>query len=308
LSISNPQVPVPEWQSALLERHGLGQEYLASAREWFIPVAQGIAAHQNSAKHPILIGVNGSQGSGKTTMADYLCCVLAAEFGLPTLSLSLDDVYLPRAERQRLAVDVHPLLVTRGVPGTHDVPLLLDTLKALLDSETAVGTALPSFDKSRDDRVPPGQWQQVETVPAIVLLEGWCLGAEAELAEALAEPVNALERDEDDDGRWRHYVNESLAREFPPVYALVDQWLMLQAPSFDCVLQWRREQEHKLADRRGGMTGQMMDDQALERFVAHFERLTRHCLDTLPPRVDYLLQLDDQRAVIEARIGAGGVA
>lgn len=286
-----------------MARHGLGENYLANAREWFIPVARAIAAHQNGANRPILVGVNGSQGSGKTTLADFLCCCLEADFGLPSVSLSLDDVYLTRADRQRLGESVHPLLATRGVPGTHDIPLLLHTLQTLLDPGKAVGSRLPRFDKSIDDRAPADTWPTVTEAPAVVLLEGWCLGAEPEAPGDLIEPINALERDEDANGLWRSYVNDCLAQQFPAVYAPVDQWLMLQAPSFDCVFRWRREQEEKLAAQRGGMTDEMMDEPALARFVAHFERLTRHCLATLPERVDHLLVLDEQRAIVGARVG-----
>ena len=84
-----------------------------------------------------------------------------------------------------------------------------------------------------DDRVPESGWRRVDTAPAVVLLEGWCLGASAQSPEALREPVNTLELEEDPDGRWRSYVNDALARAFPSVYALVDQWVMLRAPSFD---------------------------------------------------------------------------
>ena len=203
MSSSNRHIPGPEWQSALLTRHGLGPDYLDSAREWFTPVVRAIAAHHYGANRPILVGVNGSQGSGKTTLADYLCSALAHEHGLASVSLSLDDVYLPRADRQRLAGEVHPLLATRGVPGTHDIPLLLATLTALLNSDAAIGTPIPRFDKATDDRVPDAGWPRVDTAPAVILLEGWCLGAPPQSPSSLQAPVNALEREEDPDGRWR---------------------------------------------------------------------------------------------------------
>lgn len=295
---------MPEWQSTLLTRHGLGENYLATARKWFIPVARAIAKHQSGAGRPILIGVNGSQGSGKTTLTDFLCCCLEADFGLTSARLSLDDVYLTRADRAELGTRIHPLLATRGVPGTHDMTLLLDTLKALLDPAHAVGSRLPAFDKSIDDRSPLSDWVEVATAPSVILLEGWCMGATPQSPALLAEPINNLEREEDAQGVWRSYVNDCLTQQFPPVYALVDQWLMLQAPSFDCVFRWRQEQEKKLALSRGGMTDEMMDDAELVRFVAHFERLTRHCLSTLPDRVDHLLVMDERRAIIAAHIEA----
>ena len=287
-----------------MTRHALGKDYLATARKWFIPVARAIAKHQRGAGRPILIGVNGSQGSGKTTLTDFLCCCLEADFGLASARLSLDDVYLTRADREDLGTRVHPLLSTRGVPGTHDITLLLDTLQALLDPAVAVGTRLPVFDKSLDDRRPSSDWAEVTAAPSVILLEGWCLGAMPQSPALLANPINALEREEDAQGVWRSYVNDCLTRQFPPVYALVDRWLMLQAPSFDCVFRWRQEQEKKLALSRGGMTDEMMDDAELARFVAHFERLTRHCLSTLADRVDHLLVMDERRAIIDARMRA----
>jgi D-glycerate 3-kinase len=290
-----------DWRQALLRRHQLGAGYLDTAQTWFDPLAAGLAAHQKRAARPLLIGINGCQGSGKTTLVDYLGQVLAHVYGLRSASLSLDDCYLTHAERQALARGVHPLLATRGVPGTHDMTLLRSTLRALLRPEGGT-VALPRFDKSRDDRCPPAAWPDVERPLDIVMLEGWCLGVEAQPVASLAVPCNALERDEDPDGRWRHYVNEALAREFPAVYAMVDQWLMLAAPSFACVQRWRQEQEDKLRARLGpDALERTMDAAGVARFVQHYQRLTEVCLETLPTRMDYLLRLDAQRHIVEGR-------
>jgi len=295
-----------EWQGALLKRHRLDGAYLETARAWFDPLARTLADCQRAANRPLLVVLNGCQGSGKTTLCDYLCCALTREHALPAIALSLDDFYLTRAERQALASSVHPLLATRGVPGTHDMGLLRSTLAALLDPTGSGAALVPRFDKATDDRVPSSDWTRVALPLQVVLLEGWCLGALPEPASVREAPLNDLERNEDPEGQWRLYVDTTLAREFQPLYALVDQWVMLCAPSFDCVFDWRREQESKLAAtlppaRAAGL----MDDAALRRFIQHYERLTRQCLDELPDRVDHLFRLDRARRIIGYRRGPG---
>ena len=111
-------------------------------------------------------------------------------------------------------------------------------------------------------------------------------------------PVNDLERDEDSRVVWRNYYNAFLASHFLPLYPLFDQWIMLQAPSFDCVFKWRREQERKLAASLSPeKAGNLMNDDALRRFIQHYERITQNCLDDLPQTVNHLFNLDGQRRI-----------
>ncbi|TXS91302.1 hypothetical protein FV139_16330 [Parahaliea maris] len=286
------------WQQDFLRRHQLGAEYLKVARLWFDPLAENLAMHHSGASRPLLLGINGCQGSGKSTLVDYLAHCLQAEHGLRCVTLSLDDFYLTRTERERLSREVHPLFVTRGVPGTHDVSLLLDTLDRLLSASEGE-LFVPRFNKAEDDRHPPEQWTKIMAPVDIILFEGWCLGVEAQPTAALREPVNALERDEDAGGIWRGHVNRALATEFPPVYALVDRWLMLQAPSFACVQQWRQEQEDKLRQRLGpDHLGKSMTPEQVARFIQHYQRLTEWSLVSLPERVDDCLVLDESRKIL----------
>ena len=301
---------IPEWQLALLKRHQLGRGYLDTALQWFAPLARALVEHQSGAQRPILVAINGCQGSGKTTVGDYLCSALAEEHDLNAVALSLDDFYLTLAERQALASSVHPLLVTRGVPGTHDMGLLRDTLGQLLEVNRHGAVAIPRFDKAIDDRRPRADWDRMAAPVQLVLLEGWCLGARSQDDDLLTAPMNELERNEDSDGLWRGYSNNILARDFQPLYEQVDQWVMLRAPSFDCVFDWRREQEQKLAatlpaDQADGL----MDDAALHRFIQHYERITRYCLDELPHHVNHLFTLNEQRRVTgySHRLLPGGV-
>jgi D-glycerate 3-kinase len=241
-----------------------------------------------------VVGICGTQGSGKSTLAAVVARLLEAK-GLTTAVLSLDDLYLTRAERQDLAAEVHPLLATRGVPGTHDTVLG----EAVLDALKGRGqVALPSFDKAADDRRPPTDWPRVQAPVDVVLFEGWCVGARPQPAQDLVEPVNALERDADADGAWRTYANAALAGPYRALFDRIGLFVLLEAPGFEAVLAWRSEQERKLRARlarEGKDPARAMDDEAVARFIAHYERLTRWILAEAPARADVVIRLDELR-------------
>ncbi|MEH6570839.1 MAG: hypothetical protein V7709_17290 [Halioglobus sp.] len=295
---------LPQWQKRLLQRHHLPPSYLASAQYWFDPLAESIVMHQQGARRPLLIAINGSQGSGKSTLCAYLEMAISTRYQLKTVTLSLDDFYYTREQRLALSQDVHPLLLARGVPGTHDIAMLGDVLNSLLTRDNNEPVTIPRFDKSTDDRMP--QPEEFSGPVDVVLLEGWCLGARPQPVEQLAEPINALEENEDPHGIWRNYVNSILARDFLPLYQQVDYWVMLQAPGFECVYEWRREQEAKLGLGKGGKSGKrIMNEVQLARFIQYYERLTRECLRDLPEQVDQLYVLDENRRVTASHKSAG---
>lgn len=252
-----------------------------------------LAAMPRARRRPLCVGVSGLQGSGKSTLSRQLARCAHAR-GVRCEMLSLDDFYLGRRERQRLAREVHFLFATRGVPGTHDVDLLLRTLDGLARASARNPVHVPRFDKGRDTRVPPSHWRSVTRVPALILLEGWCVGVQAQAAAALARPANALERDEDPLGIWRRHANDALSRNYARAWQRLDRLVLLQAPRFDVVARWRGEQERMLHLRAAPRA---MGVAALRRFLAHYERLSRHALRTLPARADIRLVLDEARAV-----------
>jgi D-glycerate 3-kinase len=173
----------------------------------------------------------------------------------------------------------------------------LEALTARADGRVSV----PRFDKAEDDRFVEAAWTQIEGPIDVVLLEGWCMGARSVAPAELKEPLNTLELEEDLDGAWRAFVNDSLKSDFEPLYGQIDLWVMLAAPDFEQVLAWRTEQEDKLRAKRRDQGAGLMDPAQLRRFVDHFERVTRQCLSTLPAEVDILLQLNAQRQIIEVR-------
>ncbi|MBE9537897.1 MAG: zeta toxin family protein [Proteobacteria bacterium] len=273
------------------------------AQKWFSPVAAKLAAHRATVSRPLLLAVNGSQGSGKSTLADYLVASLKFEHQLSVVTLSLDDFYYTHSERLQLSRKVHPLLATRGVPGTHDMELLNRTLDALLASPRSPGRStavnIPRFDKANDDRLPESGWETISGPLDIIILEGWCLGVRPQSAQQLELPVNDLEKNEDAQGVWRFYVNDKIQSQLLPLYNRVDRWLMLQATSFDCVFRWRLEQEQKLAQSLSHKTSsKTMGEAEIARFIQYYQRLTEQCIKDLPGKVHYLYQLDKGRNIL----------
>jgi len=245
-----------------------------------------------------LIGISGLQGSGKSTLAAQLASA-AEQRGVAAITMSIDDFYLGRRARQHLARTVHPLLATRGVPGTHDIDLLLRTLEVLRRAAPTRPARVPRFDKGRDTRQPPSHWRSVRCAPDLLILEGWCVGVPPESAAALRRPLNALERDEDADARWRTFVNTQLARHYTVLWRRFHRLIELQAPNFAVVARWRDEQERALRKRHAPRA---MSQAALRRFLMHYERLSRQALRTLPTRADICIRLAGDRRVREIAI------
>jgi D-glycerate 3-kinase len=287
-----------------ITRNSLPEHYLQQASIWFDPIVETLIKHHSGAGRTLVVGINGCQGSGKTTLADYLCTCLEDK-GLKAVAISIDDFYLTRKQRQQLATDVHPLLSTRGVPGTHDLELALETLQQL--SQNSGEVKIPKFNKAQDDRFPQEQWSEVETPLDIIILEGWCVGITAEAEESLLEPVNELESLQDSGGEWRSYINQQLVTNYPELWQLIDRLIMLQAPSFSSVYNWRLEQEQKLAQaskdkdtsnlEAAASNSHIMSAEEIQQFIQHYERLTRHSLKYLPQNCQHLFQLTNKRQV-----------
>jgi D-glycerate 3-kinase len=271
----------------LIEAEGLPADYRAIVDRYWRPLSEKIAERRadNPGDMPLIVGINGAQGSGKTTLCKFLE-VLLVEHNQIGVTLSLDDLYLTHAERLEMAENCHPLFATRGVPGTHDIARGMEILDRLLAGKPA---DQPRFDKARDDRA--AETRPIEPPVHVVLLEGWCLGAVPQRAADLAEPVNDLERRDDPDGVWRREVNRRLATDYAEFFARIDMLVMLEVPDFDAVRAHRRLQERKLEQGPA-----VMNDAALDRFLAHYQRLTEWMLAEMPTRADVLIEIGrDQR-------------
>lgn len=234
-----------------------------------------------------VIGLNGAQGSGKSTLARLVAEALRGVHALKPALLSLDDFYLTKAERQELARTVHPLCATRGVPGTHDVPLVVRTFDALAAAGPAQRTPLPAFDKLADDRLPEAQWPVFDGSPDLILFEGWCVGLRAEDVPAWTGPINELERECDPHGEWFAWSLAALRNDYPAIWDRIGFLVSIEVPDLETVISSRLKQEQGLPGDRP-----RMDRAAVTRFVEHYERYTRALWAAMPQRADMLLQRD----------------
>lgn len=234
---------------------------------------------------PALVGVGGAQGSGKSTV-----CWLLAQANRPRFAhFSLDDVYWPRAQREQLAVRTHPLFVTRGPPGTHDLNLARYTIAQLRDALPDSETPLPRYDKVRDEPMNRGDWPLFVGRPEAILVEAWCMGA---LAPNMgAKPLNAIEAI-DSAGVWRQTQVDFLQTQYAPFFEAFDAIVYLQAPSWEIVRTWRGQQEAQALGRP--LTD--AENAALDRFVMHYERLTRSMLASRHS-AGWIVRLDEARNV-----------
>ena len=282
------------WLDTFIEREALPLSFREVAIKHYLPLADQVKTWSEYTKGTYFLGLNGGQGTGKSTLAALLALILREHHGLSTVVVSLDDLYLPKATREELAEQVHPLLQTRGVPGTHDMELALELFEHVVQGRAV---EFPVFDKAVDDRSS----QLTNPVAAetdIFLFEGWCVAACAE--DSVSEPVNDFETQYDPDGLWRQYVNGQLAGHYQTLFGYLNHLVMLKAPSFECIYTWRGLQEQKLAMRvqkEGGESSGVMSEEELIHFISHYERLTRHMLEEMPLRAGVVIELAEDHSV-----------
>lgn len=276
----------------------LSEELADDIDRIYKPLANLICEGLNVKSQTQIIGINGAQGAGKTTFSNLLKVVLETGFGIKVATLSIDDLYIKRTERIALAGDVHPLLITRGVPGTHDIKLGEEVLYSLCNASASSETLIPRFNKAIDDRRPVNEWEHFRGRPDVILFDGWIVGAVEQDEKDLIKPINTLEAEEDANGVWRKYVNDQLRDIYRPFFDKIELLVMLQIPSFDKVYEWRALQEHKLLiTTKSSIHSCVMDDATLLRFISHYERLTRHILAEMPRRADMLLHVNDDHRI-----------
>ena len=264
----------------------------------YLPLADFLYQATLSEADPLVIGVNGAQGAGKSTLCKLLQIILQQGFDLRVCVISIDDIYLTRPERCALAKTVHPLLLTRGVPGTHDVAMgcqLIDRLRMAKENQTI---QVPLFDKALDDRYPQSEWAKIAGPFDLILFEGWCVGAKPQDEEALKEPINSLEQNEDSYGIWRRFVNQQLKEKYAQLFDQLDLLVMLKVPDMASVYRWRSLQETKLAASSAlGRRSRIMSPSSLKTFLMHYERLTRYMLEEMPARADVLLSINQNHRI-----------
>ena len=276
----------------LIEALRLPEQFIDVVETIYYPLA--LKLMNSKQQDPLLISINGAQGTGKSTLTQFIKVILESLSTKPAAAFSIDDFYLTRPERKQLAKKIHPLFITRGVPGTHDLDLMKSVIDDLLKGNN---TKIPVFNKAVDDRENIESWQSITEPVDFILFEGWCVLSPPQAADEMIEPINELEKNEDPNTEWRRYANLKLSEYQQQLFSLTDISIMLQPPDFDHVYRWRTLQEEKLRESTQSDSHHLMDADALKRFIQHYERITRYTLEQLPGIVDYLLPVDQHHNI-----------
>ena len=243
-------------------------------KSFLIPVSFWISKRTNK-KKPLMIGLAGGQGSGKTTISSILTLILKKYFKLKVFKVSIDDFYMTRKDRKLLSKNKHSLLMTRGVPGTHDIDLMLKFFKKV-KSKSFKNITIPKFNKAIDDRCKKSLWYKLKSKPDVVIFEGWCVGAKAQTNKQLKNPINSLERVHDQDIKWRSHVNNQLKTKYKTLFKQLDGLLYLKAQNFNILRKWRLKQERKLwIQTKNKKNLKIMSSGDIINFMQTYQRITQ---------------------------------
>ena len=243
-------------------------------KSFLIPVSFWISKRIDK-KKPLMIGLAGGQGSGKTTISSILTLILQKYFKLKVFKVSIDDFYKTRKDRKLLSKNKHPLLMTRGVPGTHDVDLMLKFFRNV-KSKSFKNLTVPKFNKAIDDRCKKSLWHKLKSKPDVIIFEGWCVGAKAQTNKQLKKPINSLEKVHDKGIKWRFHVNNQLKTKYKTLFKQLDGLLYLKAKNFNILRNWRLKQERKLwVQTRNKKNLKIMSSGDVINFMQTYQRITQ---------------------------------
>ena len=243
-------------------------------KSFLIPVSFWIEKRVNK-KKPLIIGLAGGQGSGKTTISSILTLILKKYFKLNVFKVSIDDFYKTRKDRKLLSKNKHSLLMTRGVPGTHDIDLMLSFFKKV-KLKKFKSLEVPKFNKAIDERCSKSLWHKIKSKPDVIIFEGWCVGARAQSSSQLKKPINSLEKVYDQRAKWRAHVNNQLKTKYKTLFSQLDGLLYLKAKNFNLLRRWRLKQERKLwVQTKNKKNLKIMSSGDVINFMQTYQRITQ---------------------------------
>ena len=252
--------------------------------QYIIPIINNIYYSKNNK-----FILSGSQGSGKSTLAKLLKLVIEKYYKKKVMLLSIDDYYLCKNQRLKLSKKIHPLLLTRGVPGTHNIKALKYHINQFQNQNFPIST--PIFNKLKDDI---SKKRKVIHNAQILLLEGWCCGSVPIANQYLFKNINSLENTYDKNTNWRKYYNSLLRNEYKSVFSLFDKKIYIKAPSFKYVLKWRYAQEKRNVSNSNK---NIMNKAKLKEFIQHYEKLTKWMMLTMPNKADILIKINSNQKI-----------
>ena len=266
-------------------------------KKYLVPLSFWIAKRTNL-KKPYVFGLTGGQGTGKTTISSILMIILKKYFKLNVFKISIDDIYKTKKDRAKLSKKIHPLLLTRGVPGTHDISYMSDFIKKA-NSRKFKSINLPKFDKAIDDRFTKNNWYKVNSKPDVIIFEGWCVGARAESIKTLKKDVNLMEKNEDKKLIWRKYVNNQLKKEYKQLYSKINCLLFLRAENFSLLQKWRviQEKKLKLKNKSGKIKQKIMTNKEVLNFMQTYQRITQNMFKYAPKYASIVIKLNSNHQI-----------
>ena len=269
-------------------------------KSFLIPACFWISSKAKS-KNPFFLGLVGGQGTGKTTTSSILEIILQKYFKLSVFKISIDDFYKTRKERLNLSKKIHPLLMTRGVPGTHDINIMLDFFKKS-KSRKFKPFKLPKFNKAIDDRCKKNQWYTLKKRPDVIIFEGWCVGAKAEKNSTLKKSINSMEKSKDTKLIWRKYVNNELKSKYKKLYDQLDCLIYLKAQSFSLLQKWRLIQEKKLwlKNKNKKTKNKIMTKEDVLSFMQTYQRVTQNMFKFAPKYASIIFNLNSDHQIKSA--------
>jgi len=265
-------------------------------RSFLIPVCFWIAKKINK-KKPLIIGLAGGQGTGKTTITSIISIILKKYFKLDIFKISIDDFYKTRKQRTLLSKNKHSLLMTRGVPGTHDIDIMLNFFKKIKVKKFKI-LKLPKFNKAVDDRYSKSLWYKIQSKPDVVILEGWCVGARSQNFTELKKPINSLEKAHDQNFKWRQYVNYQLKTKYKKLFNQLDCLLFLKAKNFSILRRWRLKQEKKLwLKSKNKKNLKIMNKSEVKNFMDTYQRITQQMFKDMSKYSSIVMNLNNNQEI-----------
>ena len=264
-------------------------------KKYLIPVSFWISKKCKTT--PYFIGLAGGQGTGKTTISSILRIILTKYFKLNVFKISIDDFYKTRKDRLYLSKKIHPMLLTRGVPGTHDINIMIKFFQNL-KKKNFKKIKLPTFDKSIDDRRSKKNWFIINKRPDVIILEGWCVGARSENNKSLIKTVNSLEKTSDQNMIWRKFVNNNLKRSYKNIFSRLNCLIYLKAKNFKLLQQWRFKQEKKLLIKsKQKKNSKIMNKADVINFMQTYQRITQNMFKHAPKYSSIILNLNSNHQI-----------
>ena len=268
-------------------------------KSFLIPLCFWISKKVNN-KRPYFVGLAGGQGTGKTTISSLIRIILTKYFNLNVFRISIDDFYKTRKERISLSKRVHPMLLTRGVPGTHDINMILNFFKKAKSKEFK-RLRLPTFNKAIDDRFDKKKWYYLKDKPDVIIFEGWCVGAKPEKGKTLKKTINSMERAKDHKQIWRKYVNQQLKSKYKNLYSQFNCLIYLKAKNFSLLQKWRLKQERKLwIKTKTNSNSKIMSTGDVINFMQTYQRITQNMFKSMPKYASIIFNLNSNHQIKSA--------